>query len=507
MPGFDTGSVMYALNVDFTGNSLTGGTAQITTNGQLLIGSTSVPNIKVGTLTSPNGTIAIGYSAPNITLDVSGTTVLETLTGNSGGPISPTAGNINTLGSGSITIVGAGSTLTTQLTGLTSHNVLIGAGTATITKVAPSATSGVPLISQGAAADPAFGTAVVAGGGTGDTSFTAFAPVCGGTTTTGALQSADTGIGTSGFVLTSTGAGSLPTFQAVPSTGITTIDGNSGSVTGSTVTIENAANDGTPFFTGSGSTMTMFFDTGAANYNMGLGFQSLGFSSPSGAGNVGIGPFSQQSNSSGIQNTSLGQQALLNLTSGNQNIGIGYFTLPNMTTGSGNIALNINAFPGTAFTNESYNVFIQHTGLAGDNNTLRIGGATGSGAFQLNQAFIAGINGITVTGTAVLVSASDQLGVAASSGKLKENLSPASDISSDIYKLNPVSFNYISDPDKIPCLGMIAEEVEKVYPRLVVYDREMQPLSLKYQELPMLLLAEIQKLRKEVDELKSRLGL
>lgn len=197
----------------------------------------------------------------------------------------------------------------------------------------------------------------------------------------------------------------------------------------------------------------------------------------------------------------------MNLTSGNQNIGIGYFTLPNMTTGSGNIALNINAFPGTAFTNESYNVFIQHTGLAGDNNTLRIGGATGSGAFQLNQAFIAGINGITVTGTAVLVSASDQLGVAASSGKLKENLSPASDISSDIYKLNPVSFNYISDPDKIPCLGMIAEEVEKVYPRLVVYDREMQPLSLKYQELPMLLLAEIQKLRKEVDELKSRLGL
>ncbi len=69
MPGFDTGSVMYALNVDFTGTSLTSGTPQVTTNGQLLIGSTATPNIKVGTITSPLGTISIGYSSPNITID------------------------------------------------------------------------------------------------------------------------------------------------------------------------------------------------------------------------------------------------------------------------------------------------------------------------------------------------------------------------------------------------------------------------------------------------------
>lgn len=56
----------------------------------------------------------------------------------------------------------------------------------------------------------------VANGGTGDTSFTAYAPVCGGTSTTGALQSASTGISTSGYILTSTGGSSLPTFQAAP---------------------------------------------------------------------------------------------------------------------------------------------------------------------------------------------------------------------------------------------------------------------------------------------------
>lgn len=56
-------------------------------------------------------------------------------------------------------------------------------------------------------------------GGTGDSSFTAFAPVCGGTTTTGAMQSASTGISTSGFVLTSNGASSLPSWQATGSGG------------------------------------------------------------------------------------------------------------------------------------------------------------------------------------------------------------------------------------------------------------------------------------------------
>lgn len=152
-----------------------------------------------------------------VSLQTSG--VLETLTGNSGGAISPTAGNINTLGTGSITIAGSGSTLTTQLTGLTIHNVLVGAGTATITNVAPSATAGIPLVSNGAGADPSFTTAVVAGGGTGATSFTAYAPICGGTTTTGPLQSADTGFATSGFVLTSNGGAALPSFKSVTASG------------------------------------------------------------------------------------------------------------------------------------------------------------------------------------------------------------------------------------------------------------------------------------------------
>jgi hypothetical protein len=51
----------------------------------------------------------------------------------------------------------------------TAYNLYVGAGASAMAAVAPSSTSGVPLISQGSSANPAYGTAVVAGGGTGAT--------------------------------------------------------------------------------------------------------------------------------------------------------------------------------------------------------------------------------------------------------------------------------------------------------------------------------------------------
>jgi len=95
-------------------------------------------------------------------VDVTNSTgIVQTLTGNSGGAVPPTGGNINTVGTGSITVVGnpGTSTLTTELTGLTNHAVLVGAGTTTITNLGPTAIAGQVLQSSGASADPAFSTA------------------------------------------------------------------------------------------------------------------------------------------------------------------------------------------------------------------------------------------------------------------------------------------------------------------------------------------------------------
>lgn len=103
----------------------------------------------------------------------------------------------------------------TGLSSITAHNLIIGNGTGAATLLAPSATSGIPLVSQGAASDPAYSTAVVAGGGTGLTSLTAYALLAGGTTSTGNVQQVS-GVGTANQVLVSQGAGALPQWANVP---------------------------------------------------------------------------------------------------------------------------------------------------------------------------------------------------------------------------------------------------------------------------------------------------
>jgi hypothetical protein len=96
-------SIMFANNASFDGSERGG---KMTTNGQLWIGSTASPHVKLGSLTSPNGTITIGYSSPNVTLDlVGGTTAIDsvavdTTTGGGTNPVLPTAAGLITLTGG-----------------------------------------------------------------------------------------------------------------------------------------------------------------------------------------------------------------------------------------------------------------------------------------------------------------------------------------------------------------------------------------------------------------------
>lgn len=110
-----------------------------------------------------------------------------------------------------------------------------------------------------------------------------------------------------------------------------------------------------------------------------------------------------------------------------------------------------------------------------------------------------------VTGSAVLVDSSGNLGVATSSRRFKDNIKDMDEDSSPIMKLRPVSFTYKSDPDGHIKQGLIAEEVEKVMPSLVGYDQHHHPHAVNYHELPVMLLNEIQKLERRIAFLETML--
>jgi hypothetical protein len=113
MPGFDN-NVLYAENIDFTGGDPVVG--QVTTDGQLLIGSTAAPNIRVGSLSSSGGTIAITTGPGTINLE-SGGSVATTFTAEDSSTCAPLLGNLNIVGTATngINTTAAGNTMTVAM--------------------------------------------------------------------------------------------------------------------------------------------------------------------------------------------------------------------------------------------------------------------------------------------------------------------------------------------------------------------------------------------------------
>src|SRR5438046_6002211 len=67
--------------------------------------------------------------------------------------------------------------------------------------------------------------------------------------------------------------------------------------------------------------------------------------------------------------------------------------------------------------------------------------------------------------------------------------------STAIFVRHPITFHYKHelDPDGIPEFGLVAEEVEKVNPELVVRDKEGKPYSVRYDQVNAMLLNEFLK--------------
>lgn len=290
--------------------------------------------------------------------------------------------------------------------------------------------------------------------------------------------------------------------------GIATIDGDTGSATGSTITFNANSNSGSSVkFVASSATVDLMvtdsnkntiIGSGAGNSSIsgadsvGLGYQVLAsstsngknvaigyqaltsatFTSPgtggnnvaigytaltalnSGTNDICIGAQAGSSITSGNSNTSIGATSLSTLSTGSNNTCLGAFALYQLSTGSNNIAIGISSTNGgTSYTgSESNNIVIGNSGVAAESNVIRIG-TQGSGTGQQNTCYIAGITGVTVSNTNMVT-------INTSTGQLGSQTVPAGTVTSVSGTANQVA---VANGTTTPVISLIGPYTPATY--------------------------------------------
>jgi hypothetical protein len=208
----------------------------------------------------------------------------------------------------------------------------------------------------------------------------------------------------------------------------------------------------------------------------------------------------------GQRNTFLGEIAGFAQNVGDSNIYLGYAAGQSNGSGNNNIYIGNPGCPAATVS-----------GGCSENDTIRIGTQAGSPqlGFGTNaptqNTYIAGIYNNPVSTINVCVDASGKVGVCGSSERFKEQILDMGDSSNKLFQLRPVTFFYrpqYDDGSHLLQYGLIAEEVAKVYPEMVAYDKDGQALTVRYQELAPMLLNELQKqnlqIQKQAETIQSQ---
>ena len=202
------------------------------------------------------------------------------------------------------------------------------------------------------------------------------------------------------------------------------------------------------------------------------------------------------SNTTGQFNTATGAHALIDNITGEGNVANGFEALGSNTTGGANTAIGSLAFTGNSTGNNNTALGASAgNGVTTANNVTCIG-ANVLGANVSNTTWIGGVYGVsTQSGTTapVVVSDNGQLGTAASSQRFKKDIATMETASEAIMSLRPVTFHYKTDTKGTPQFGLIAEEVAKVNPALVLPDKEGKPYTVRYDQVNAMLLNEFLK--------------
>src|SRR6266576_896156 len=232
----------------------------------------------------------------------------------------------------------------------------------------------------------------------------------------------------------------------------------------------------------------LFYNTGSLN--TATGSLTL-FNNTIGSLNTANGVSALASNTRGLQNTANGSLVLVSNSIGNNNTAIGFRALVNNASGSSNIGVGVNGGSAVA---SARNVICVGTGLTGANVS--------------DRCYIDDIWQEPGGSQAVYVNAAGKLGALVSSRRFKDEIKPMGEASEVIYRLKPVSFRYKPEVEatRLPAFGLIAEDVEKINPNLVIRDQEGKPYSVRYEQVKAMLLNEFLKEHRKVEQLTKDFG-
>jgi hypothetical protein len=263
--------------------------------------------------------------------------------------------------------------------------------------------------------------------------------------------------------------------------------------------------------TGAGNTAlgwrSLFSDTiGSFSTAVGVGALTLNNADS----NTAVGAAALLLNTTGSDNTAIGSDTLVHNDSGAVNIAIGDDTLSNNVSGSFNIV--VGGFgAGFNIVAGSNNIYIgpgvSANGPFDESDTIRINDSAPAAGGANSQVFFAGIDGSTVgaVNSPVLVNPNGQLGTAVSSARFKKDIDRMGKTSEEIFSLRPVTFHYKGDTTNTPQFGLIAEEVAKVNPALILVDKEGKPYSVRYEHINAMLLNEFLKEHGKVEQMQKQI--
>jgi trimeric autotransporter adhesin len=220
------------------------------------------------------------------------------------------------------------------------------------------------------------------------------------------------------------------------------------------------------------------------NDNVADGYNAL-FSNEAGFQNTAIGANALYSNTTGNRNVAEGYNAFFSNEIGNRNTAIGFRALY-QNSGSDNVALGFNA--GSNLINGGGNVCIGYNvvGVGRESTTTRISNIYSSVA----------------SARLVYVNSDNKIGTLVSSRRFKEQIKPMDKASQAILALKPIAFHYKKEiePNRAIMFGLIAEDVEKVDPDLIIRNEKGEAETVRYEAVNAMLLNEFLKQHRTVEE-------